>query len=84
MATLATVTRTPPPQTGFRRVWRALKQLFHEFTGAVFAVLALSWLNSAFRAWSRDVAHWLLTIPIAVAALFIFFAVTSFQRARRV
>jgi hypothetical protein len=84
MATLATVTRTPPPPTGFRRVWRALKQLFHEFIGAVFGVLALSWLNSAFRAWNRDVAHWLLTIPIAVAALFIFFAVTSFQRARRV
>jgi hypothetical protein len=51
--------------------------------GAVFAVLALGWLNAAFRAWTRDVAYRLITIPIAVALLFVFFAVTSFRKARR-
>jgi hypothetical protein len=72
-----------PKQGGFRRLWRVLKQLFHEMTGAVFAVLALGWLNAALRAWARDVAHWLIAIAVAVAGLFVFFAVTSFLRARR-
>ncbi len=70
-------------QGGFRRLWRVLHQLFHEVVGAVFAVLALGWLNAAFRAWTRDVARWLVGIAVAVAALFVFFAVTSFRRARK-
>lgn len=52
-------------------------------TGAVFAVLALAWLNSAVRAWTRDVAHWLIALAIGVAVLFGFFSVTQFLRARR-
>jgi multisubunit Na+/H+ antiporter MnhB subunit len=71
-----------PPQRGFRRLWRALKQLFHEAIGAVFAVLAVGWLNAALRAWTRDVAHWLIALAVSVAVLFAFFAVTSFRRAR--
>lgn len=71
------------PQGGFRRFWRTLKQLFHEMVGAVFAVLALAWLNAAFRAWTRDVAHWLIAIAGAMALLFVFFAVTSFRCARK-
>jgi chromate transport protein ChrA len=73
-----------PEETGFRRLWRALKQLFHEVTGAVFAVLALAWLNAAVRAWTRDVAHWLIALAICVAGLFGFFSITQFLRARRV
>jgi glycerol uptake facilitator-like aquaporin len=72
-----------PRPGGFRRLWRVLRQLFHEMVGAVFAVLALAWLNSAVRAWTRDVAPWLIAIAIAVTALFVFFAVTQFRRARR-
>jgi hypothetical protein len=80
-----------PPKTpaaagelrGFRRLWRTIRQLFHEVTGAVFAVLAFGWLNSAFRAWTRDVAHWLVAVSVGVAALFVFFAVSSFRRARQ-
>jgi len=53
-------------------------------TGAVFAVLALGWLNSAFRAWTRDVAHWLIALAVCVAGLFAFFSVTQFSRARRI
>jgi multisubunit Na+/H+ antiporter MnhB subunit len=68
---------------GFQRLWRVLRQLFYETVGAIFAVLALGWLNSAFRAWTRDVAHWLIAISVAVALLFIFFAVSSFRRARQ-
>jgi hypothetical protein len=83
---VATSVRTveAPPQHGFRRLWRVLKQLFHEVAGALFGILAFAWLNIAFRAWTtQDVAHWLIAIPLSVAALFVFFAVTSFRRARR-
>jgi hypothetical protein len=52
-------------------------------TGAVFAVLAVAWLNASLRAWTRDVAPWLIAIAVCVAALFAFFAVTSFRRARK-
>ncbi len=72
-----------PQETGFRRFWRVLGQLFYEVTGAVFAVLALGWLNSAFRAWARDVAPWLIVLAVCLAGLFGFFSVTQFLRARR-
>jgi hypothetical protein len=52
--------------------------------GAVFAVLALGWMNAAFRAWTRDVAYWLIALAVSLAGLFVFFAVTSFVRARRI
>jgi hypothetical protein len=83
---VATSVRTAagPSRQGFRRLWRVLKQLFYEVTGALFGILAFAWLNTSFRAWTtRDVAHWLIAIPLSVAALFVFFAVTSFRRARK-
>jgi hypothetical protein len=73
----------PSQHGGFQRFWRAMKQLFHEVIAGIFAVLALAWFNAAFRAWSRDVARWLLGLPVALALLFVFFAVTSFRKARR-
>ena len=72
-----------PELRGFQRLWRVLRQLFFEVVGAIFAVLAFGWLNLAFRAWTRDVARWLIGVSVAVALLFIFFAVTSFRRARQ-
>lgn len=69
--------------SGFGRLWRVLRQLFHEVVGALFAVLALAWLNAAFRAWARDVARWLIGIAVMMALLFVFFAVTSFRSARK-
>lgn len=73
----------PSEPRGFRRLWRTVKQLFHEVIGAMFAVLAIGWLNSAFRAWNRDVAHWLIALAIAVAGIFVLFAVSSFRRSRQ-
>jgi uncharacterized membrane protein YuzA (DUF378 family) len=69
---------------GFSRLWRTLKQLFHEVVGAIFGVLAFAWLNAAIRAWSRDAAYWLVGIAGVVGGVFLFFAFTSFQRARKV
>jgi small-conductance mechanosensitive channel len=83
VGTLSRAVQPGARDTGFRRLWRVLKQLFHEVTGAVFAVLALSWLNSAVRAWKNDVAYWLIALAVCVAGLFGFFAVTQFLRARR-
>jgi apolipoprotein N-acyltransferase len=72
-----------PPRRGFRRFWLALKQLFHELTGAVFAVLTLFWLQNAFRAWGSDAAYWLVGIAVFLAALMALFSYTSFRRARQ-
>jgi len=83
MSTAASAATATQQQGGFRRFWRALRQLFHELTAAVFAVLALAWFNAALRAWTRDTARWLIAIAIAVAVLFVFFAVTSFRKARK-
>jgi len=83
MSTAAGATAAPQQQGGFRRLWRVLRQLFHEAIGAVFAVLALGWLNAALRGWTRDVARWLIGLAVAVALLFVFFAVTSFRKARK-
>lgn len=60
-----------------------MKQIFHEVVGAMFAVLAFGWLNSAFRAWTRDVAHWLIVLAVGVAAIFVAFAISSFRRSRQ-
>ena len=80
--TTPTVARAP--QSGFARLWRTLKQLFYEVTGAVFAILAVAWLNLTLRAYAtRDAARWFLALPFLVAALFIFFAISSFRRARK-
>jgi hypothetical protein len=83
MSTQASATAASPQQGGFRRFWRALRQLFQEMIGALFAVLALAWLNAAFRAWTRDATRWLIALAVAVALLFVFFAVSSFRRAQK-
>jgi len=84
MVAAQTVTPQPPPRKGFRRFWLALKQLFHELVGALFAVLALFWLQNTFRAWSMDAAHWLVGASAFLAALMTAFSFTSFRNARRV
>jgi hypothetical protein len=68
---------------GRRRLWRTIKQVFYEVMGAIFAVLALGWFNSAFRAWTRDAAHWLVGVVVAFAGIFLYFAISSFRRSRQ-
>jgi hypothetical protein len=72
------------PKEFFGRLWRALRQLFHEMTGATFALLALVTFSSALRAWQHGVARWIVAVPILYALLMIYFSVTSFRNARRV
>ena len=84
MATTETVSGAPVRGGSFSRLWRALKQLFHELVGAVFAVLAFAWVQSAIRAWTRDGARWLVATAFFVAVVMAMFSFTSFRRARRV
>jgi len=72
------------PKGFFGRLWRALRQLFHETTGAMFAILALITLMSALRAWQNGAARWIVALPVAYALMMIYFSVTSFRNARRV
>src|SRR5882762_7810957 len=83
MSTAATAATAPQQQGGFRRFWRTLRQIFHEVTAAVFAVLALAGLKPALRAWNRDTAHWLIAAAIAVAFLLALFAVIQFRKTRK-
>jgi hypothetical protein len=83
MSAVSNAAARQPQLVGFRRVWRALKQLFYEITGAAFAVLAFGWLNAALRAWTKDAARWLVGVAVAVALLFVYFSVSSFRRARK-
>ena len=84
MSTAANAATGPQQQGSFQRFWRALRQLFHEVVAAVFAVLALAWLNAALRAWTRDAARWLVALAVATAVLLLFFAVTSFRKSRKI
>jgi predicted RND superfamily exporter protein len=83
MSTVAGSASRQAEPRGFRRLWRVLKQLFHEAIGAIFALLAMGWMNMALRAWTRDATHWLIGISIAVGLLFVGFSITSFRRARQ-
>jgi len=82
MSTAASASSPSTEARGFKRLWRVLKQLFYEVVGAMFGILAFIWLNYAFRAWTRDVAYWLIAVSLAVALAFVFFAVSSFRRSR--
>jgi hypothetical protein len=84
VAATSPIVTSAPPQSAWARLKRTLKVLFYEVAGAVFAVLALAWLNLTIRGYlTRDAAVWFLAIPLSVAAMFIFFAVSSFHRARK-
>lgn len=84
MSLPATNTLPPTaPARGFGRFWRALRQLFHEFIGAVFAVLALMWMQNSLRAWTKDIPRWVVIVCLGVAAVMVTFAWTSFRRARQ-
>lgn len=67
-----------------RVIWRAARELFHEVTGALFFILALSAVQSSWRAWHRGAEHWLVGMGAGYAVLMILFGVLSFRDSRRV
>jgi hypothetical protein len=68
----------------FRLLWRAARQLFHETTGTLFLLLALSWFAAAFRLWRHGAGPWLLGACVSFALLLALFGLTSFKSAQRV
>jgi hypothetical protein len=67
-----------------RVIWRAVREVFHEVTGAIFFIIALSATQSAWRAWHRGAARWLVGMSAGYALLMILFGVLSFRDSRRV
>ncbi len=67
-----------------RVIWRAARELFHEVTGALFFILAVSAIQSAWRAWQRGAGQWLVGVGAGYAVLMILFGVSSFRDSRRV
>jgi len=79
----------PAPAAGrrpgfFRALWRALRQIFHETTGALFFILAVSWTAATIRFWRHGAHQWVLGVCGGVVLLFVAFGFTSFRSARRV
>lgn len=68
----------------FATLWRIARQIFHETTGALFAVFALAGGLAAWREWQRGDRTWLVWLSIAFVVMMGSFAVASFRKARRV
>ena len=67
-----------------RVLWKAARELFHEVTGTLFFLIALSAIQSAWRAWHRGSEQWLVGVSAGYALLMILFGVLSFRDSRRV
>jgi hypothetical protein len=67
----------------FRLLWRAARQVFHETTGTVFLLLALSWIAATVRLWRHGSATWALIACSCFALMLVLFGLTSFRSARR-
>lgn len=68
----------------FRLLGRAARQLFHETTGALFALFAMLGALSAWREWQRGAAEWLVCLVAGFTLMMGAFAVAAFRSARRV
>lgn len=68
----------------FGRLVRASKQVFHEVTGAAFAILAVGWCSASVRSWQQGIPRWQVALGLCVASMMVAFSVVSFRAARRV
>ena len=67
-----------------RVVWRVTRQLFHEFTGALFGVFALYGAFVVWKEWKHRPAVGITGFVVIYALMMAVFAFTAFRRARRV
>jgi hypothetical protein len=68
----------------FRVLWKAIRQVFHETTGAVFFLLSISWAGATLRLWRHGSATWTLVTCGCFSLMLAIFGVTAFRSARRV
>lgn len=64
-------------------VWRLARQLFHEVTGAFFALFAAIGVAAAWREWKHGAADWKIAVAGGFAVMMAAFAVSSFRRSHR-
>jgi hypothetical protein len=67
-----------------RVFWRVARQLFHEFTGALFGVFAAYGAFVVWKEWKHRPAPWIVGFVVIYALMMAVFAFTAFRRARRV
>ena len=65
-----------------RVIWRATRQLFHEATGAIFAIFAVYGGIAAWREWHTRPTAWLLGFAIVYAVTMICFCLHLVSAAR--
>jgi hypothetical protein len=68
-----------------RAWWRVARQLFHEFTGALFIFFAAYGGFVVWREWKhRPTTPWAIGFVVIYALMMAAFGFTAFRRARRV
>jgi len=67
-----------------RLIWRALRQLFHEMTGALFLCFAAFGGLAAARQWHNPAAHWVAWLGIIYAVMMAGFGIGAFRDSRRI
>jgi len=68
-----------------RVLWRVIRQLFHETTGALFGLFAVFGAVVAWREWKHGSSVlWIMAVAIAYAIMMGAFAFGAFRKARRV
>ena len=70
--------------TSLRVLWRAARQLFHEATGTLFFLIAVSAIQSSWRAWHQGAGQFMIALGAVYAVLMTLFGLLSFRDARRV
>ena len=69
----------------FRVLWKATRRVFHETTGTLFFLLALSWPNATIRMWRHGGSpNWVFGFAGVFRRMLVAFGLTSFRAARRV
>ncbi len=65
------------------RLWRALRQLFHQMTGMLFFCLAAFGAFAALGQWRNPAARWVAWLGIGYALLMVGFGVAALRDAHR-
>jgi glycerol uptake facilitator-like aquaporin len=67
----------------FRSLWRVIRQLFHEITGAFFLLFAVIGGVNAWRHWQRGSELWVLGLVLVFTLMMAAFAFAAFRSARK-
>jgi hypothetical protein len=82
---MATADRLPVKRPGFfRALWIAVRAVFHETTGTLYFLLALTWANATLRTWRAGAAPWVCAACGSFGFVLVAFGILSFRAARRV